>query len=158
MWNDSTENILSLLEHRHTLFLITVETTPRLKVRSRDISQEITFRGYILGKCRSRSNLRRFVSMDCSVYYRDEYTEMENEHIWIHDFTMDSFMQNKGYGSLMLEQVIGYARRNHISYIAGALSVFDIAPQHANRGEMLRHFYTKHGFTIDEHNQIQCNL
>ncbi len=50
---------------------------------------------------------------------------------------------NKGYGSLMMEKLIGMARQNGYMYIDGWLSTVDM-----DHIERLYHFYQKFGFEI----------
>jgi len=52
---------------------------------------------------------------------------------------------NKGYGSMMMQKLIDYARENNYRYIHGNLSVVDF--DHKSR---LHHFYQKFGFTVTE--------
>ena len=50
---------------------------------------------------------------------------------------------NKGYGSLMMQSLISYAKENNFSYIYGWLAKID--SDHTDR---LYHFYEKFGFEI----------
>ena len=52
---------------------------------------------------------------------------------------------NKGYGSMLMQKLIDYARKNNYGYIHGNLSVVDF--DHKDR---LHHFYQKFGFTVTE--------
>lgn len=57
---------------------------------------------------------------------------------------------NKGYGSLMMEQLLEYAGENGIAYIHGNLSEVDL--EHKDR---LHHFYEKFGFLITEYPELE---
>lgn len=161
-WNDSAEHIMSLQEHNGLTLAITIKEKPYLEIgcpsQKEKIRQEVTFKGYILEHELSKNHPRRFVSMRCFIHYRNDYDKLCRNHMWIDDFTMIPDERNKGYGSLILKRVILYAKQNKMEYISGELSVFDTAPQHGNRGEMLHHFYKKHGFTIDENDRLCYNL
>lgn len=50
---------------------------------------------------------------------------------------------NKGYGSLMMQSLISYAKDNKFSYIYGWLAKVD-----ADHTDRLYHFYEKFGFEI----------
>ena len=57
---------------------------------------------------------------------------------------------NKGYGTMMMEKLLEFARENHFSYIHGNLSIVD--EDHKDR---LHYFYSKFGFTITEYPELQ---
>lgn len=57
---------------------------------------------------------------------------------------------NKGYGSLMMGNLLRYARENGFKSLYGNLSVVDL--DHKDR---LHHFYEKFGFTITEYQEPQ---
>ena len=59
---------------------------------------------------------------------------------------------NKGYGTMMMEKLLEFARENHFSYIHGNLSIVD-----ADHKDRLHHFYSKFGFTIAEYPELQGN-
>ena len=59
---------------------------------------------------------------------------------------------NKGYGSLLMENLLAYAKEHHFTFIYGNLSEVDLG--HKDR---LHHFYQKFGFTITEYPELQGN-
>ena len=59
---------------------------------------------------------------------------------------------NKGYGSLMMEKLLDYAKETDFNYIYGNLSEVDL-----DHKERLYHFYRKHGFIITEYPEPQGN-
>lgn len=72
--------------------------------------------------------------INCTVY--KEQKKIAIEDIWCKK-------NNKGYGSLMMRELIEYAKQHGIKYIDGWLSGVD-----ANHLERLYHFYHKFGFII----------
>ena len=58
--------------------------------------------------------------------------------------------QNQGYGSILMNQLIENARNQFIHYIDGYMT----PPKDKEHEERLRHFYKKHGFTIDKYRNI----
>lgn len=59
---------------------------------------------------------------------------------------------NKGYGTLMMEKLLVYAKEHGYSLIYGNLSEVDL--DHKDR---LHHFYQKLGFQITEYPEMQGN-
>lgn len=57
---------------------------------------------------------------------------------------------NKGYGTMMMEKLIAYAKENDYEYIYGNLSVDDLGHK-----ERLHHFYRKFGFIVVEYAEPQ---
>ena len=57
---------------------------------------------------------------------------------------------NRGYGSLMMEELLGYAKENGFSYIHGNLAQVDL-----DHKERLHHFYRKFGFIISAYPEPQ---
>ena len=53
---------------------------------------------------------------------------------------------NKGYGTVMMENLITYAKENGYTYLYGNLSRVDLSHK-----ERLHHFYQKFGFSITEY-------
>ena len=70
--------------------------------------------------------------------------------ILIGDISNESGAYCKGYGSLLMNELISYARRNGHTYLFGNLSVVDM--DHADR---LHHFYEKFGFTVTIYDEQQ---
>lgn len=58
--------------------------------------------------------------------------------------------QNQGYGSILMNQLIENARIQFIDFIDGYMT----PPHDEVHEQRLRHFYKKHGFTIDQHRNI----
>ena len=59
---------------------------------------------------------------------------------------------NKGYGTLMMEKLVAYAKEAGFSYIYGNLSMVD-----CDHKERLHYFYKKIGFTITEYTELREN-
>ena len=70
--------------------------------------------------------------------------------ILISDITNERGAYCKGYGSLMMNELLSYAERNGHTYLFGNLSVVDM--DHADR---LHHFYEKFGFLITIYDKHQ---
>ncbi|QHW34300.1 hypothetical protein GZH47_28245 [Paenibacillus rhizovicinus] len=58
---------------------------------------------------------------------------------------------NRGFGSIMLRQLLLLAEREGIAYIDGRIQ----HAEHKEHAERLRHFYGKFGFSIDENGQLR---
>lgn len=56
----------------------------------------------------------------------------------------------KGYGSLMMDELLKYACENNINKIVGNLSLVD-----RNHKERLKAFYEKNGFTVIEYDLLK---
>ena len=69
--------------------------------------------------------------------------------IWHHNENRD---YNRGYGSLMMENLLAYAKEHNFSYIYGNLSKVDL-----DHKERLHHFYRKFGFAVTEYPERQGN-
>lgn len=93
------------------------------------------------------------VNMCCDAVYDDKEAFLRNIHII--DFTVNDKCQNQGYGSIVMEQLIKYAKHLNVSYISGELSFVDVGAsdddetKRENR-ERLYHFYPKFGFVINK--------
>lgn len=59
---------------------------------------------------------------------------------------------NKGYGTLMMEHLLAYAKEHGYGYIYGNLSEVDL-----DHKERLHHFYEKFGFKVTEYTEPQDN-
>ena len=68
----------------------------------------------------------------------------------LHDYEIADF--NRGYGTLMMEQLLVFARENHFHYIHGNLSTVDL-----DHKERLHHFYQKFGFVVTEYPEVHGN-
>ncbi|MBM7563625.1 hypothetical protein [Paenibacillus sacheonensis] len=58
---------------------------------------------------------------------------------------------NRGFGSIMLGQLLQIAEREGIAYIEGRMQ----QTEHSAHAERLRHFYTKFGFAIDGEGRLR---
>ena len=65
-------------------------------------------------------------------------TRHEKNKVFIHDITGRKL---KGYGSIIIERLLDYARKEHIKEISGEFSSLDLA----NHKELLLRFYSKFG-------------
>lgn len=57
---------------------------------------------------------------------------------------------NKGYGTMMMDKLLTYAKENHFDCIYGNLSMVD-----SDHKERLHHFYQKFGFDVTEYPELQ---
>lgn len=157
-WNESSESIYAIHEINGALFVITIEYAVKISVDSpsapEQFKYELIFGGYLLYNRVLSKPRRRMTTMECIAIYRNEKSDLVPDSLWISDFTMDSDCRNMGLGSKMMQSAIQYAKHNRMSYIAGELSFVDIE----DHGERLKHFYTKHGFTISDTGKIRCDL
>ena len=157
-WNESGESIYAIHEINGALFVITIEYAVKISVDSpstpEQFKHELIFGGYLLYNRVLSKPWRKTVTMDCIAIYRKEKSDLVPDSLWICDFTMDSDCRNMGLGSKMMQSVIQYAKHDRMSYIEGKLSFVDIE----DHEERLKHFYTKHGFTISDTGIIRCNL
>ena len=64
----------------------------------------------------------------------------------------EALAYNKGYGSMMMDKLLEYARENSYSHIYGNLAIWDL-----DHKERLHHFYRKFGFEITEYVEYQDN-
>ena len=95
--------------------------------------------------------------MYCSAVYNDKEAFFRN--IYIIDFIVNDIWQNQGYGSIVMEQLIKYAKHLNVSYISGKLSFVDIGTSDddetkSENRERLYHFYSKFGFVINKEERI----
>lgn len=119
--------------------------------------------GYFLDKYPIKSDLGKpLVTMVCEVHYDERSGTLQN--VFIKDFTVNEYRQNQGYGSIVMNQLIEYAKYLKASYVSGRLSFVDIGTsdndeiKRENR-ERLYHFYSKFGFEIDKkNNTIRLDL
>lgn len=144
---DRKEKILHFDNSKEKLFIVTVEEdydyTGKLL--------HLNFYGY------NYNNLL-FTYYKPQRLYVDVCQNGENEyskHFFIYETLV---VPNKGYGSIMMEVLINYAKSLafNIEYISGFLSFVDTADEEHN--QRLRHFYSKFGFTIDDKDNIKLQL
>lgn len=74
----------------------------------------------------------------------------ENKHMRIADIQIEGDRVNRGYGSIVMEEVLMLARHFEIKYITGWISGVDW--DHIDRSE---HFYKKFGFHCDLNHEIK---
>ena len=65
---------------------------------------------------------------------------------------------NKGYGSILLSNLIKYAKQNKYRKIVGFLSDADIIPEDKNHKERQISFYKKFGFNISNSDKTTIEL
>lgn len=136
-FNEYLENILYVTDHDETTFIITCQTI----FKSAGKLFRIDFYGYDLQKFK-----QGYPDSSPFMYLQTEYEKHGLlRTLWIDDFKIkDEHQINKGYGSIMLEQFIKYAKTLDAGYISGELSTVDDGNK-----DRRNHFYIKHGFSID---------
>ena len=60
---------------------------------------------------------------------------------------------NRGYGSVLMNKAISFAKENNISFITGDLMTSD-----DNHFKRQKHFYEKHGFEVIDESEIYQKL
>ena len=110
---------------------------PKFNIRTKRLENSLTIVANINGK--------KISSMKCVV---------EEKAILIGD--IEPFRNhkdfNKGYGTMMMNELLSYAKQNNINEVYGYLSDVD-------HKERLLHFYTKFGFEIKLYDvMIDCNF
>lgn len=158
LFNDTQEHIIYILPQSSPLFVVTIQQ----KFRYDGKIDVFDLHGYFFDKRRGNFVMKNSdVKVHCTAVYNDEPAFLRN--IYIDDFTVNDRWQNKGYGSIVMEQLIKYAKYLKVSYISGELSFVDIGTgdddktKRKNR-ERLYHFYPKFGFEIDEAERIRLDL
>lgn len=112
---------------------------PKFNIRTKRLENSLTIVANINGK--------KISSMKCVV---------EEKAILIGD--IEPFRNhkdfNKGYGTMMMNELLSYAKQNNINEVYGYLSDVDI-----DHKERILHFYTKFGFEIKLYDvMIDCNF
>ena len=112
---------------------------PKFNIRTKRLENSLTIVANI--------NVKKISSMKCVV---------EEKAILIGD--IEPFRNhkdfNKGYGTMMMNELLSYAKQNNINEVYGYLSDVDI-----DHKERLLHFYTKFGFEIKLYDvMIDCNF
>lgn len=79
----------------------------------------------------------------CEQIGRIHFHYCENCSIYIDDFLMS--IEDVGYGTMLLESIISFARASGFQHIRGIISPVDFS-----REDKLRHFYSKFGFEITD--------
>lgn len=70
----------------------------------------------------------------------------DNDHIGIIDLNIARFEANQGYGTMLMGELLRYAKMHKVTRISGELSFIDLD----DHPERLQHFYRKFGFTITD--------
>lgn len=159
LFNFTQEQIIYIKPQSSPLFVVTLQQKFRYdgKIDTFDLF------GYIFDKRMDSFAMKNsHVKMNCRAVYNEEPAFLRN--IFIVDFTVNDVWQNKGYGSIVMEELLKYVKCLKASYITGELSPVDIGTsdddetKRENR-ERLYHFYPKFGFTIDKaNNTIKLDL
>lgn len=148
-FNDSRENILKIVSHDSQMFLITYKQ----EIDYKGTVTEFEYNGYILKK--HKSCLKKpFITMRCYPRYNEEPYYLKS--IFIEDFKSDPNYRDKGFGTIIMNELIQYAKKLNVKYISGELSFVDIGKDDEDdsckdKRERLYHFYPKFGFIIEEH-------
>lgn len=150
LFNTKKEHIIQILEKDFHLFVITLQE----EIRYDGKLNVIHFRGYALNVSDSYIiNTSPIIEMLCDTVYDESLNYLKS--IFIVDFKVSSSRyMNKGYGSLIMKELISYSKELKVKHISGQLSFVDIDEEYGNRRDMLHHFYKKHGFRIDNNNLI----
>lgn len=148
-FNDSEENILKIISYDSQLFLITYKQ----KLNYKGLLIEFEYNGYILKK-KQQFSKKSFIMMRCNPHYDKKLNYMRN--IFIDDFICEPTYRDRGYGTLLMNELIQYAKKLKVQYISGKLSFVDIGindddDRYKEKRERLYHFYPKFGFVIYEH-------
>lgn len=148
-FNSQKESIVRIVKRDSEVFVVTY--MQKLDCYGR--ISEFEYHGYILENKHLLSG-SAFITMWCNIVYDKEYQYVKN--IFINDFICKTEYQNKGYGSIVMEQLIQYAKQLKVEYILGELSFVDIGTsdtekKHIKNRKRLYHFYPKFGFNIEEH-------
>lgn len=159
MFNDTQEHIIYILPQKPLFFVATIKQSLRYdgKIDKFDLN------GYFLDNRTNSIDIEKVpVNMHCSAVYNEKAVCLRNIHII--DFTINEMWQNQGYGSIVMKQLIKFAKYMNVSYISGELSFRDFGTSDDNETkrenrERLYHFYTKFGFEIDaKNNTIRLDL
>ena len=102
------------------------------------VVSEMLFKAYLLGQ-------NGDISQAC---IGKSPCEVKSSYFKIVDIGIDEHYQGHGYGSMLLAEIIKFAKSFSVSKIKGDIYQKDIdSPQ---KKERLYHFYEKHGFIIDD--------
>lgn len=153
-FNDTSETIICI----SNLQTHTVVITAHEEFDGNGKLECFTLFGYVLNVCDTQITSGFSIArLDCEMEYYDRFN-----NIHIIDFTVAEKWQNNGIGSLMLKRLIYEAEQMKIMQITGWLSPEDIGrdgnTEKKKNRERLYHFYSKHGFFIDENKNIHLRL
>ncbi len=161
VFNNEIENIAYIEHNNNSLYVI----TQKIGLDYKGNIKEIEFNGYEFDSL-SKSKPRSFIHIRSDVQYH--IIDKDNKipiGLFIYDFISDEWKRDNGYGSIIMQKFISYAKSiESLKYISGKLSFVDIGSegnrtvtQQRNR-ERLYHFYHKFGFVIDEKENIKLEL
>lgn len=153
------ETILKILELSGGIFVVTIKTAYNYCARL----TKVEYNGYLLET--NTDNIKSIAVLRCEVNNKTVSDNIEYiHHIYIQDFIVNQQYRKNGYGTILLKELINYAKKLQVEYISGELSFMDIGTeenctleQKENR-ERLYHFYPKHGFIIDENKRIYLRI
>ncbi len=130
--NDTLEQILSIRDHRQNQVCIAVT----VHFDNCNFVRLIEFKEYILNKGGHISQTGIGYSA-CRIV---------NNVFIILDIGIDEYYQSQGYGSLLLTEILKFAKSFSVSKIKGDIYQEDI--DNPKKKERLYHFYEKQGFII----------
>lgn len=149
-FNDTQEQIVYIVQQSSQLFAVTIEQDFKYNGRI----QTFDLYGYVFEKHIGNIFERKSIAhANCKAVYDINETVLKSVHII--DFVVKESRQNQGYGSIIMEQLIRYAKFLKASYISGDLSFVDIGISDDDKAkrksrERLYHFYPKFGFELDK--------
>lgn len=153
------ENILKIVESDNFTFVITIKTNHDYCARL----SKFQYNGYWLEK--DTNNVKSIAFLRCEVHNKKISDNIEYiHHIYIQDFFVDKPYRKNGYGTILLNELIEYAKKLQVHYISGKLSFRDIGTEgnrtqeQAENRKRLYHFYPKNGFIIDEDEMIYLQI
>lgn len=132
--NDTPEQILCVREQNKAQICITVT----VNYDCFHSVSEMFFKAYLLEKSGD-------ISQDC---IGRSSCEIKDNCFRIIDLGIDGYYQNQGYGSLLLSEILKFAKAFSVGKIRGRIYRGDT--DSPRKKERLYHFYEKHGFIIDE--------
>lgn len=136
--NDTSEQILCIRAHRQNLICITVA----MSYDCFHAVSDMLFKVYLLGQ-------NGYISQNC---IGKSPCEVNNNYFEIVDIGFDKHFQEQGYGSVLLSEILKFAKSFSINKIKGDIYQKDI--DNPQKKERLYRFYEGHGFIIDDDNLI----
>ncbi|MGN0552367.1 MAG: GNAT family N-acetyltransferase [Oscillospiraceae bacterium] len=136
--NGTAEHILCVREYSNSLICITCEVIY-------NIFQAVSSIDFKLYKLDNGGD----ISQNC---IGKAACEIKNDCMKLCDIGIDTQYQGKGYGSVLMNEVVNYAMKLHIRKIKGEISQYDI--DSSDKRKRLYHYYEKNGFFIDEEKKI----
>lgn len=132
--NESSEQILCVREHSGSQICITLSiefdykhsvSQMLFKIYKLDISGNMS--QICIGKSPCAINENGFVIIDIGI---------------------EELYRDKGFGSVLLSEIINYSKYFDVAKVIGKISYMDVKEPDAK--DRLFHFYKKHGFVVDE--------